>query len=284
MESPPAPRPQALALAAADGVYLRRRVFDWAMAALVTAAAAAGVLLLVAILGYEVVRRDLLANVSHELRTPLAAIKAMVETLEDGALEDPPAARDFLARVHRETDGLSHLVEELLQLSRIESGQDKLRLAAVRPADLIAATTERLAPLADRAGVELRATGEPDVPAVLADRERVAQVLVNLIHNALKFTPPGGQVRIAASEGQGEVVFSVADTGVGIAEEDLPRLFERFYKADRARASGGTGLGLAIAKHIVQAHGGRIWAASAGPGQGATFSFSLPQAPAEPPS
>ncbi|MHB1415134.1 MAG: HAMP domain-containing sensor histidine kinase [Chloroflexota bacterium] len=226
----------------------------------------------------ETVRRDFLANVSHELRTPIAAIKAMVETLEDGAIDDPLAARDFVARVHRETDGLAHLVEELLQLSRIESGQAALSLAEVDATDLAARTVERLAPLAERAGVSLATEGSEGALLVQADRERIAQVLTNLLHNAIKFTPPGGRVTVSVHPGEHEVLLTVSDTGAGIAEEDLPRLFERFYKADKARASGGTGLGLAIAKHLVQVHGGRIWAESAGPGQGATFTFTLPVA------
>ena len=227
----------------------------------------------------ETMRRDFLANVSHELRTPIAAIKAMVETLEDGAIDDPPAARDFLGRMRREADGLAHLVEELLQLSRIESGQLGLQPKAIAPVEIANRTVERLAPLAERAGVTLTVEAGEDLPPVWADHDRVTQVLTNIVHNAIKFTPPTGRVVVKADGGAGEVVFSVSDTGAGIAEEDIPRLFERFYKADKARTSGGTGLGLAIAKHLVQAHGGRIWAESAGPGQGATFRFTLPVAP-----
>jgi two-component system phosphate regulon sensor histidine kinase PhoR len=118
-----------------------------------------------------------------------------------------------------------------------------------------------------------------DLPHVEADSERIQQVVVNLVHNAVKFTPPGGQVTVSAYEGDGEVAVVVADTGTGIAEEALPRLFERFYKVDRARSGGGTGLGLAIAKHLVQGHSGRIWAESAGEGRGATFTFTVPTSP-----
>jgi two-component system, OmpR family, phosphate regulon sensor histidine kinase PhoR len=226
----------------------------------------------------ETVRRDFFANVSHELRTPIAAIKAMVETLEDGAIDDRPAAYDFLGRMNRETDGLSHLVEELLQLSRIESGQVSLSVEAIDPTEVVNRAVDRLAPLAERSGVNLGMEISPDIPRVQADRERVAQVLVNIVHNAIKFTPPGGSVTISVRPDQQGVVFSVSDTGSGIAEDDLPRLFERFYKVDKARASGGTGLGLAISKHLVQVQGGTIWAESAGPGQGATFTFVLPRA------
>ena len=226
----------------------------------------------------ETVRRDFFANVSHELRTPISAIKAMVETLEDGAIEDPPAARDFLGRMHREVDGLVQLVEELLQLSRIEFGQLSLEVSPLSAEGVVQAVVARLAPLAERAGVTLATEVDPEVPDARADRERLSQVLANLLHNAIKFTPPGGRVR-ARVHGEGrEVVFSVIDTGVGIEEDDLPRLFERFYKVDRARSSGGTGLGLAIAKHLVQVQGGRIWAESLGPGRGAAFHFTVPAA------
>jgi two-component system phosphate regulon sensor histidine kinase PhoR len=226
----------------------------------------------------EQVRREFVANVSHELRTPVAALKALVETLEDGALEDPTAARDFLGRMHVEVDGLAQLIEELLELSRIESGRLPLRPQPLDIAPVVASAAERLRPQAERGGVRLVLDLPGDLPHVEADSERIQQVVVNLVHNAVKFTPPGGQVTVSAHEGDGEVSVVVADTGTGISEEALPRLFERFYKVDRARSSGGTGLGLAIAKHLVQGHGGRIWAESAGEGRGATFSFTVPVA------
>jgi two-component system phosphate regulon sensor histidine kinase PhoR len=226
----------------------------------------------------ESVRRDFFANVSHELRTPIAAIKAMVETLEDGAIEDQPAARDFLGRMHREVDGLSQLVQELLQLARIESGQALLRLEPVPPLELLTRTSDRLRSVAERAGVNLVLSAPEELPAVRVDRDRVGQVLDNIVHNAIKYTPPGGRIELAARHERNMVAIAISDTGAGITEDDLPRLFERFYKADKARATGGTGLGLAIAKHLVQAHGGRIWAESAGPGEGATFTFTLPVA------
>ena len=228
----------------------------------------------------EMVRREFVANVSHEFRTPLAALKALVETLEDGALEEPEVARDFLARMHVEVDGLAQFVEELLELSRIESGQGALE---IRPTDLgavVAAAAERLRPQAERQGLRLAVDLSPELPTVRADPERIQQVVVNLVHNAVKFTPPGGRVTVSAERRDGGVAVTVADSGVGIAAEALDRLFERFYKADRARTSGGTGLGLAIAKHIVQAHGGRISAESAGEGRGASFTFTLPLEPA----
>lgn len=224
----------------------------------------------------ESLRRDFVANVSHELRTPLASLKALVETLEAGALEDPPAAREFLGRMHVEVDGLAQLVEELLELSRIESGQVAMHLEPVDVAGLTALAVERLRPLADRQGVFLEVHAPSDLPPVMADPQRLQQAVVNLVHNAIKFNHAGGRVLVAIRAEDGELLVSVTDTGLGIGPDDLPRVFERFYKGDRSRSSQGTGLGLAIVKHVVQAHGGRVWADSAGPGRGATFTLALP--------
>ncbi|HEY3127134.1 MAG TPA: ATP-binding protein [Candidatus Limnocylindria bacterium] len=225
----------------------------------------------------ETVRSDFIANVSHELRRPITSLKAMAEALEEGALDDRATARDFVHRMHQEIDGLAQLTNELLTLTRIESGAETLTLTPQSPGDLLADCARRMGPLAARADVALLV--EPsDAPAVRADGDRVAQVLANLVHNAVKFTPAGGSVRLSAAREDGRVAFSVADTGVGIDRADLERVFERFYKADRSRSGGGTGLGLAIAKHIVHAHGGRIEARSDGPGRGATFRFTLPLA------
>jgi two-component system phosphate regulon sensor histidine kinase PhoR len=225
----------------------------------------------------ETVRRDFISNISHELRTPLAALKALVDTLRDGALEDPPAAERFLNRMETEVDALTQMVQELLELSRIESGRAPLHMSSVPVPDVVLPPVERLRPQAERAGLTLTVSLPPDLPPLLADAERIQQVVTNLVHNAVKFTPPGGQVTVSAERAGDEVVIKVHDTGVGITADDLPRIFERFYKADRARSGGGTGLGLAIARHIVQAHGGRIWVESV-EGQGSTFSFSLPLA------
>jgi two-component system phosphate regulon sensor histidine kinase PhoR len=229
-------------------------------------------------------RRDFVANVSHELRTPLASLKALAETLEEGALDDPPAAREFLGQIHVEVDSLAQLVQEILELSRIESGQAPLHPQVLPAAAVAADAGRRLRRGADRAGLKLVVQVD-DAGAVNADPARIVQVLINLLHNAVKFTPSGGRITLrVAPDGEDAVRFSVADTGIGIAPHHLPRLFERFYKVDRSRASDGTGLGLAIAKHIVQAHGGQIWAESAGEGRGATFAFTLPRAPLpEPP-
>jgi signal transduction histidine kinase len=234
----------------------------------------------------DTVRREFVANVSHELRTPLASLKALVETLEEGALEDPPAARDFLAQMDVEVESLAQLVQELLDLSRIESGQAQLRLEAVAPARLAETAIKRLRRQAERSQIALEADAPASLPMVQGDPARIEQVLINLLHNAVKFTPAGGRVRVGAEvvpagDAPHDVLrFCVADSGIGIPAADLPRVFERFYKGDRSRASVGTGLGLAIAKHLVQAHGGRIWAESAGADQGSTFCFTLPLASA----
>ncbi len=223
----------------------------------------------------ETVRSDFVANVSHELRRPITSLKAMAEALEEGALDDRVVAGDFVHRMHQEIDGLAQLTNELLALTRIESGVETLTMLPQSPGELLADCARRMGPLAARADVALLV--EPSAtPAVRADGERVAQVLANLVHNAVKFTPAGGSVKLSAAREDGRVAFSVSDTGVGIERADLERVFERFYKADRSRSGGGTGLGLAIAKHIVQAHGGRIEAKSDGPGRGATFRFTLP--------
>jgi two-component system phosphate regulon sensor histidine kinase PhoR len=225
----------------------------------------------------QIVRHDFIANMSHELRTPLASLRALVDTLNDGAIDDPPAAQRFLQRMEVEVDALTQMVQELLELAQIESGQAPLRLQELPVSPLITSGAERLRPQAERAQLTLTIDLPVNLPAVIVDPDRVQQVMVNLVHNAIKFTPPAGQIAVVArqDENAGEVIVSVCDTGVGVAPEDLPRIFERFYKADRARSGGGTGLGLAIAKHIVQAHGGRLWAESK-LNKGSTFYFSLP--------
>ena len=223
----------------------------------------------------EAVRRDFVSNISHELRTPLASLKALVDTLRDGALTDPPAAEHFLERMEVEVDSMTQMVQELLELSRIEGGQAPLRLFPAEVASLVEPAVARLVAQATRAGLTLNVALAPGLPQVLVDAERIRQVLINLIHNAIKFTPPGGFVTVTARAVHEGIVVSVADTGIGIPAEDVSRIFERFYKADRARAGGGTGLGLAIAKHTIQAHNGRLWVEST-EGKGSTFSFTLP--------
>ena len=226
----------------------------------------------------QTMRRELVGNVSHELRTPLTSIKAIVETLEDGAIDDKGTAKDFLARVHDEVDRMTQMVSELTELSRIETGSAELRLKEVALSSLIEEVVARFGPQAERQGITLEVEPAAGRLSVQADRDRIQQVLGNLIQNAIKFTLPGGKVRVSAVPDEKSVTVHVADTGIGISPDDLPHVFERFYKADRARSAGGTGLGLAIAKHIVQAHGGTIWAQSK-EGKGSTFSFSIPIKP-----
>jgi two-component system, OmpR family, phosphate regulon sensor histidine kinase PhoR len=223
----------------------------------------------------ETLRRDFVSNVSHELRTPLASMKALTETLREGAVDDPPAAQRFLERMDIEIDTLSQMVEELLELSRIESGRVPLESRVVNPDELVDKAVDRMVLQAQRAGLTIEKQIEPDMPKVSVDVNRMVQVVVNLLHNAIKFTPPGGSIICGAESNSEGIVFFVQDTGVGIDPESLPRIFERFYKADKARSGGGTGLGLSIARHLVEAHGGRIWAESS-PGNGTKVSFVLP--------
>jgi two-component system phosphate regulon sensor histidine kinase PhoR len=226
----------------------------------------------------EGVRRDFITNISHELRTPLASMKVLAETLQEGGIEDPHVAGDFLRKIEAEVDKLSQLVAELGELSRIESREVAFDIRPNAAIQIAEEAIGRMGPLASKAGLELSVDIPPDLPPVLADKERIGQALVNLIHNAIKFTPPQGKVSLFAAVQEDSVAISVTDTGVGIPSDDLPHIFERFYKADKARAGGGTGLGLSIAKHIVQAHGGDIRAESV-EGKGSTFTFTLPISP-----
>ncbi len=225
----------------------------------------------------ETIRRDFISNVSHELRSPLASLKALAETLQEGALDDPPAARRFILRMETEIVNLTQLVNELLELSRIESGKVPLSFHRAKPCELIRPAYERMALQAERAELELSLDCPPDLPPVFADPDRISQVMINLIHNAIKFTPSGGKITVSAYLDGDHIVFFVRDTGMGIDKKDLGRIFERFYKADRARAGGGTGLGLSIARHMIESHGGYIWVESE-ENNGSTFYFTLPVA------
>jgi two-component system, OmpR family, phosphate regulon sensor histidine kinase PhoR len=224
----------------------------------------------------QTMRRELVGNISHELRTPIAGIKAMAETLQNGAIDDKEAAKDFLHRIENEADRLAQMVAELTQLSRIESGQAELRLSPVDLNSLVNEVLIEMGPLADKQKVALSAEMIPNLPAVDVDRDRIRHTIVNLVHNAIKFNKAGGTVTVSTGFDDKSVTLTVSDTGHGISKDDLPHVFERFYKADRARAAGGSGLGLAIAKHTVQAHGGEIHAQSE-EGKGSVFSFSLPR-------
>jgi len=221
----------------------------------------------------EHTRRDFVANVSHELRTPLAAIKAVLETLQAGA--DPAIARDFTARAEAEVDRIVQLVEELLELSRVESGVP-LAMAPVALAEVIGRAVDRLRPQAEALGVELVVKAEP-LPPISGDATRLERVVLNLVDNALKFTPAGGRVEVRAGAAAAVAWVEVRDTGPGIDPRDLPRVFERFFKADYSRQAAGSGLGLALVKHTIEAHGGAVSAESS-PGRGSTFRFTLPPA------
>jgi histidine kinase len=223
----------------------------------------------------EAMRRELIGNVAHELRTPLTTIKGYMEGLIDGVL---PADAETYQHVYREADRLQRLVRDLQELSRVEANSFDLNRAQIQLGDLIRQTSIRLSPQFEEKGVDLTVEIEPDLPVVYADEDRVSQVLLNLMGNALQYTPAGGVVSISAQRYDGTVRVCIKDTGIGITAEHLPHLFDRFYRVDksRSRAGGGSGIGLTISRHLVEAHRGRIWAASDGPGQGSTFSFALP--------
>lgn len=223
----------------------------------------------------EIVRRDFVSNVSHELRTPLTSLKLITETLSDGAMDDPPAQKRFLAQMEKEIDNLTQLVQELLELSRIESGLVPLQKKNVSPCTLLENAANRIQVQAERAGLEFTWDCSPDLPTILIDEDRLEQVLINLIHNAIKFTPPGGKIYVSAQQKENSLIFAVQDSGVGIPQKDIDRIFERFYKTDRSRSQSGTGLGLSIARHLVEAHQGKLWVESK-VNQGSTFSFSIP--------
>jgi two-component system phosphate regulon sensor histidine kinase PhoR len=220
-------------------------------------------------------RRDFISNVSHELRTPLAGIRAAAETLQEGALDDKPAAAEFLGHIQRETDRMTQMVEELLELSRIESGAAPLRFAQLDVAALVNDTAKRFRRQAERVGLTITAEAPQSPLTIIGDVERLERALGNLVANAIKFTERGGSVTLRAEAEDDAVVISVRDTGIGIEPELRERVFERFYKADKGRGDG-TGLGLAIVKHIARAHEGSVSVESF-PGRGSTFRMRLPR-------
>ncbi len=222
-------------------------------------------------------RRDMVANISHELRTPITAIRLLVETLQRGTMKLPAKAAPLLEKIAAETDTLQQMAQELLDLAMIESGRAEIRLVSVSLHDIVEEAASHLHEMALRGKITLRNEVDP-AQRVLADAEQVVRVLTNLLHNALKFTPPGGEVVVEASAGPEMVTVTVTDTGPGISRAERDRVFERFYRGDRARQSAGTGLGLAIAKHIVEAHGGRVWALEPSSHPGAQLCFTLPSA------
>ena len=231
----------------------------------------------------EASRRELIAAVSHDLRTPLATTRAMVEAIIDGVVSDPGEVQHYLHLVRGEVQHLSRLIDDLFELSQIESGALKLRLAPIRLSELVGETVQAYAAQARDRGILLEHLPEPDIPPVAADAVRLERVLRNLLDNALRYTSSGGAVRVAARTEGSAARVSVSDGGPGLAAEELEQVFDRFYRGERARsrpasapgAPVGAGLGLAIARGLVQAHGGRIWAERPGNG-GAVFHFTLP--------
>jgi two-component system phosphate regulon sensor histidine kinase PhoR len=226
----------------------------------------------------EKIRQDFVANVSHELRTPLTTIKGYAETLLEGALKEDQAFQ-FVQVIKRHTDRLTKIVEDLLMLSRIETKEFQLKMEAIPLRDFIDDVVDFVKEPAERKRISLTRNEITSSLAVLADRNYLEQILINLLDNAIKYTPEGGRVVVSAVEKDStDIQFSVEDNGIGIPKEDLSRIFERFYRVDKGRSKemGGTGLGLSIVKHLVQAHGGRIWVESH-PGKGSIFYFTLPK-------
>ncbi len=227
----------------------------------------------------ESVRRDFVANVGHELRTPLASIKGFAETLREGAMSDPVHAVEFLSTIEEHADRMAKLVDDLLDLAAIESGHRMPRFEAVALGPLCVDVARQLAPQAEEAGVRIGVLPADDLPPARADRDQLRQILINLVSNAIKYNEPGGLVELSAEKRDAGLRVTVRDTGVGIPDADLPRVFERFYRVDKARSrdAGGTGLGLSIVKHLVEAHGGQVSVESRQPG-GSSFRFTLPAA------
>ena len=226
----------------------------------------------------ESMRRQLIGDVSHELRTPLTAIKGNMEGLLDGVI---PASPEVYQQVHQEADRLAHLVDDLQELSRVEAEAYSLDVHPQAISMLVQTTVNRLSAQTQAKQIRLHTDQSPALPPVLADADRITQVLTNLVGNAVQYTPEGGDVTISTVRHGGEIRVFVTDTGIGIPAEHLPHIFTRFYRVDKSRSrqsGGGSGIGLTIAKFIVEAHGGRLWVESRGEGQGSTFTFSLPVA------
>jgi two-component system, OmpR family, phosphate regulon sensor histidine kinase PhoR len=227
----------------------------------------------------ERIRQDFVANVSHELRTPLTAIRGYVEALQDDGLEDRSQAGQFLGVIERHAQRMEKIVSDLLLLSEIESPDRMLRKESLRLAELISVAAEVLRPMAESKKQTIQLKIPAELPFILGDSQKIHQVVVNLLSNAISYTEDGGHIAVEVRGTEKGVEVSVADNGIGISPEHLPRVFERFYRVDRGRSreEGGTGLGLSIVKHIVETHGGWVSVESK-PGQGSRFYFFLPQA------
>jgi two-component system phosphate regulon sensor histidine kinase PhoR len=258
---------------------VRRRSFSVTAAPVRAAEANSAVLVLhdiTELRRLERVRRDFVANVSHEFKTPLTAIQGFAETLLGGALDDKANRTRFVEIIREQSQRLTRLTDDLLKLSRIEAGRLDLESQPVSVAALVNACVESAYLKAESKSIQITVGLPDDIPRIRGDAGQLGEVLQNLVDNALQYTPPGGQIDVTAYSNGHEVIFMVADTGIGIPESDHERIFERFYRVDaaRSREAGGTGLGLSIARHIVDAHGGRIWVESA-VGQGSRFRFSI---------
>jgi signal transduction histidine kinase len=225
----------------------------------------------------EDLRRNLIAWAGHDLRTPMASIQAIVEALADGVVEEPETVDRYLHTAQREIRSLSHLIDDLFELAQLEAGGLPLETCENSLSDLISDTIESFSELAARQEVTLEGQADPTVDPVVMDAQQIGRVLSNLVGNALRHTPPQGTVRVQATAQPGGARVEIQDTGEGIPAQDLPHVFERFYRGEksRSRATGGAGLGLAIAKEIVEAHGGTIDVESQ-PGEGTRFAFTLP--------
>jgi two-component system phosphate regulon sensor histidine kinase PhoR len=261
---------------------VRRRSFSVTAAPVRAAGASSAVLVLhdiTELRRLERVRRDFVANVSHEFKTPLTAIQGFAETLLGGALDDKANSKRFMEIIREHAQRLARLTDDLLKLSRIEAGRLDLESGPVSVTGLVNGCVETARLKAEAKGVRITVELPKGLPPVRGDAVQLGEVLQNLVDNALQYTPAGGRIDVTAYSNSNEVIFTVADTGIGIPESDLERIFERFYRVDaaRAREAGGTGLGLSIARHIVDAHGGRIWVESA-VGQGSRFRFSIDSA------
>ncbi|GAB4272554.1 two-component system histidine kinase PnpS [Thermincola ferriacetica] len=225
----------------------------------------------------EKMRSEFVANVSHELRTPLTSIKGFVETLLDGAMEDREVARRFLEIINVETNRLSRLINDILSLSSIEAKNKEISRSPVNFNEIVEKVLPILVPMAEEKNITVETDIHPDLPVIMANEDLIKQVLINLVDNAIKYTPENGRVVLSATPSGGGLKVSVKDTGIGIPPESMSRLFERFYRVDKARSRelGGTGLGLAIVKHALEAHGGTIKVESQ-VGMGSKFTFYLP--------
>jgi two-component system phosphate regulon sensor histidine kinase PhoR len=267
---------------------LRQRFFAVTVAA-VTAAETSGAVIVLhditELRKLERVRRDFVANVSHELKTPLTAIQGFAETLLAGAIDDPKNRVRFLEIILDHSRRLARLTDDLLRLSKMDADRLELEVQRLGVSHFVESCVETAQRPAAEKDLRISVNLQDRLPDIAADRRRLAEVLQNLLDNAIQYTSPGGQIMLSASAGAGEVKFTVSDTGIGIPQADQPRIFERFYRVDvaRSREVGGTGLGLAIAKHLVEAHGGRIWVESE-VGQGSQFYFTVPTFDSERPS